>query len=80
VAAAVGAFQEWHRASLAKRTQVLFAFRELLNARHDELAAIIVTEHGKVHSDALAEVARGLEVVEYACGIPQLVSARRPRS
>jgi malonate-semialdehyde dehydrogenase (acetylating)/methylmalonate-semialdehyde dehydrogenase len=73
VAAALAAFQEWRHASVAKRTSVLFAFRELLNARREELAAVIVSEHGKVRSDALGEVARGLEVVEYACGIPHLL-------
>ncbi|MBV9024108.1 MAG: CoA-acylating methylmalonate-semialdehyde dehydrogenase [Streptomycetaceae bacterium] len=73
VGAAVTAFHSWRDASMAKRTQVLFAFRELLNSRRDELASIIVSEHGKVHSDALGEIARGLEVVEYACGIPQLL-------
>ncbi|MFF7159568.1 CoA-acylating methylmalonate-semialdehyde dehydrogenase [Streptomyces sp. NPDC008139] len=73
VDAALDAFQQWRHASIAKRTGVLFAFRELLNARRDELASIIVAEHGKVHSDALGEVARGIEVVEYACGIPQLI-------
>jgi len=72
VSAALDAFQQWRHASVAKRTTVLFAFRELLNARREELAALITAEHGKVHSDALGEVARGLEVVEYACGIPQL--------
>jgi malonate-semialdehyde dehydrogenase (acetylating)/methylmalonate-semialdehyde dehydrogenase len=73
VAAALDAFQQWRNASVAKRTTVLFSFRELLNARREELAAIIVSEHGKVHSDALGEIARGIEVVEYACGIPQLI-------
>ncbi|MEU3461781.1 CoA-acylating methylmalonate-semialdehyde dehydrogenase [Streptomyces sp. NPDC006733] len=72
VSAAVEAFAGWRGASVAKRSQVLFAFRELLNSRRDELASIIVSEHGKVHSDALGEIARGIEVVEYACGIPQL--------
>ncbi|MCM2421960.1 CoA-acylating methylmalonate-semialdehyde dehydrogenase [Streptomyces sp. RKAG293] len=72
VSAAVEAFPGWRGASVAKRTQVLFAFRELINSRRDELASIIVSEHGKVHSDALGEIARGIEVVEYACGIPQL--------
>ena len=71
VGAAAEAFREWRETSVARRTQVLFAFRELLNAHRDELAALIVAEHGKVHSDALGEVARGLEVVEFACGIPQ---------
>jgi malonate-semialdehyde dehydrogenase (acetylating)/methylmalonate-semialdehyde dehydrogenase len=73
VAAASGALQQWRRSSLTTRTQVLFSFRELLNARKDELAAIITAEHGKVLSDALGEVTRGLEVVEFACGIPHLL-------
>ncbi|WP_329137153.1 CoA-acylating methylmalonate-semialdehyde dehydrogenase [Streptomyces sp. NBC_01476] len=73
VGAAVDAFAQWRHTSVARRTTVLFAFRELLNARREELASVIVAEHGKVHSDALGEIARGLEVVEYACGIPQLI-------
>ncbi|UWE11903.1 CoA-acylating methylmalonate-semialdehyde dehydrogenase [Actinacidiphila bryophytorum] len=73
VGAALDAFGQWRHASVAKRTSVLFAFRELLNAHREELAAIIVSEHGKVHSDALGEIARGLEVVEYACGVPHLL-------
>jgi len=71
--AAAGAFSEWRDTSVAKRTQILFAFRELLNARKSELAEIITREHGKVLSDALGEVARGQEVVEFACGIPHLL-------
>ncbi|MEV5558745.1 CoA-acylating methylmalonate-semialdehyde dehydrogenase [Nonomuraea wenchangensis] len=73
VAAAVAAFPAWRDASLVKRAQVLFRFRELMVAHRDELAALISAEHGKVHSDALGEVARGLEVVEFACGIPHLL-------
>ncbi|MFJ6078814.1 CoA-acylating methylmalonate-semialdehyde dehydrogenase [Pseudarthrobacter sp. NPDC092419] len=73
VAAAKGAFPAWRDTSLARRTQILFSFRELLNARKDELAAIITAEHGKVLSDALGEVTRGQEVVEFACGIPHLL-------
>src|SRR4051795_7417474 len=73
VAAAKDAFPAWRDTSLAKRSQVLFAFRELLNARKDELAAIITAEHGKVLSDALGEVSRGQEVVEFACGMPHLL-------
>jgi malonate-semialdehyde dehydrogenase (acetylating)/methylmalonate-semialdehyde dehydrogenase len=73
IAAAAEAAEAWRRTSLAKRTGVLFAFRELLNTRRDELAAIITAEHGKVHSDALGEIARGLEVVEFACGISHLL-------
>jgi malonate-semialdehyde dehydrogenase (acetylating)/methylmalonate-semialdehyde dehydrogenase len=73
VASAKAAWQEWRNVSLAKRTQVLFAFRELLNARKEEVAALITAEHGKVLSDALGEVTRGLEVAEFACGIPHLL-------
>ncbi|WP_336211494.1 CoA-acylating methylmalonate-semialdehyde dehydrogenase [Nonomuraea sp. LPB2021202275-12-8] len=73
VAAAAAAFPGWRAASLVKRAQVLFRFRELMYAHRDEMAALISAEHGKVHSDALGEVARGLEVVEFACGIPHLL-------
>ncbi|MHA7304243.1 CoA-acylating methylmalonate-semialdehyde dehydrogenase [Arthrobacter sp. TMN-49] len=73
VAAAKAAFPRWRDTSLARRTQILFAFRELLNARKGELAAIITAEHGKVLDDALGEVSRGQEVVEFACGIPHLI-------
>ena len=71
--AAAAAFPAWRDTSLAKRTSILFAFRELLNARKGELAEIITAEHGKVVSDALGEVSRGQEVVEFACGIPHLL-------
>ena len=70
---AAAAYPAWRDTSLAKRTQILFAFRELLNARKEELAAIITSEHGRVLSDALGEVSRGQEVVEFACGIPHLL-------
>ncbi|MEV0406974.1 CoA-acylating methylmalonate-semialdehyde dehydrogenase [Actinoallomurus sp. NPDC050550] len=73
VAAAREAFPAWRDASLAKRANVLFAFRELINRHRDELAAAITSEHGKVRADAAGEVARGLEVVEFACGIPHLL-------
>ncbi len=73
VTTAAKAFETWSTASLAKRTQVLFAYREAINAHRDEIAELITAEHGKVHSDALGEVARGLEIVELACGIPQLL-------
>ncbi|MDQ1556059.1 MAG: malonate-semialdehyde dehydrogenase (acetylating) / methylmalonate-semialdehyde dehydrogenase [Actinomycetota bacterium] len=72
VQAAKAAFPAWSGASWAKRQQVLFAFREILNARKEEVAAILTNEHGKVTSDALGEIARGLEVVEFATGIPHL--------
>ncbi|WP_149180209.1 CoA-acylating methylmalonate-semialdehyde dehydrogenase [Streptomyces sp. TRM49041] len=69
VAAAKAAYATWGTSSLAQRTAVLFRFRALLDAHRDEIAALITAEHGKVHSDALGEVARGLEIVELACGI-----------
>ncbi len=73
VVAATAAFPAWRDTSLARRTQILFAFRELLNARKSEVAAIITSEHGKVLDDALGEVTRGQEVVEFACGIAHLL-------
>ena len=74
VAGAKQAWQEsWGSVSLAKRSQVLFTFRELLNRDKQRIAEIITAEHGKVPSDALGEVTRGLEVVEFACGIPHLM-------
>ncbi|MER6050883.1 CoA-acylating methylmalonate-semialdehyde dehydrogenase [Streptomyces sp. BHT-5-2] len=65
------AYRSWGTSSLAKRTSVLFKYRELVDAHREELARLITAEHGKVHSDALGEVARGLEIVELACGIPE---------
>ena len=73
VAAARAAFAEWSEASLGRRAKVMFAFRELLNRNVEELARIVSSEHGKVLEDAKGEVLRGLEVVEFACGIPQLL-------
>ncbi len=64
---------EWRDVPLARRARIMFAFREVLERRKDELAAIISSEHGKVVSDALGEVGRGQEVVEFACGIPHLL-------
>ncbi|WP_343709275.1 CoA-acylating methylmalonate-semialdehyde dehydrogenase [Mycobacterium sp.] len=71
--AAAAAFPTWRDTSLARRVATLFAFRELLNERKPALAELITSEHGKVVSDALAEVTRGQEVVEFACGIPSLL-------
>ncbi|GIL29976.1 CoA-acylating methylmalonate-semialdehyde dehydrogenase [Actinocatenispora comari] len=73
VASAKAAFDGWHDLSLAKRTEILFRFRELLTAHTDELAEAITDEHGKTLDDARGEVARGREVVEFACGIPHLL-------
>ncbi len=73
VASAATAAKQWRSASLSKRSGVLFAFRELLHARSDELAAIVTAEHGKVLADAAGEIARGLENVEFATGVPHLM-------
>ncbi|GAA3702707.1 CoA-acylating methylmalonate-semialdehyde dehydrogenase [Arthrobacter ginkgonis] len=73
VSAAAAAFPAWRDTSLARRVQILFNFRELLNARKGELAAIITAEHGKVLDDAFGEISRGQEIVEFACGIPHIL-------
>jgi malonate-semialdehyde dehydrogenase (acetylating)/methylmalonate-semialdehyde dehydrogenase len=73
VAAAHAAFPGWAATSPLRRARVMFRFRELLEKNADRLAAIITSEHGKVLSDARGEVTRGIEVVEYACGIPQML-------
>ncbi len=73
IEAAAAAFPGWSSTSITKRQQVVFKFRELLNERKGELAEIITSEHGKVVSDALGEVQRGLEVVELATGFPHLI-------
>ena len=73
IASAAAAFPTWRDMSLARRTQVLFRFRELLNERKHEAAEIITSEHGKVLSDALGEITRGQEIVELACGLAHLL-------
>jgi len=73
VQAARSAFDSWSEVSMARRARIMFAFRELVNQRVDDLARIISSEHGKVFEDAKGEVVRGLEVVEFVCGLPQLL-------
>ncbi len=73
VASAKAALPAWRDASLAKRVRILFAYRELLEQHKEAIAQLVTSEHGKVRSDALAEVSRGIEVVEFACGIPHLL-------
>ncbi len=73
VRAAAEAFAEWSQASLSRRSKVMFAFRDLLERHVDELARLIASEHGKVVDDAKGEIARGLEVVEFACGLAHLL-------
>ncbi len=73
VAAAAAAFPAWSETPPIRRARVMFKFLELLNRHKDELAAMITSEHGKVFTDAQGEVARGIDIVEFACGIPQLL-------
>ena len=73
VAAAAAAFPTWRATSLSRRAEVLFHLRELVDANRKEIASLLTAEHGKVLSDALGEVARGLENIEFACGIPHLL-------
>ena len=73
VAAAKAAFPAWRATSLSKRTDVMFRIRNLVEAHRKELAAHLTAEHGKVPSDALGEIARGIENLEFACGIPSLL-------
>jgi malonate-semialdehyde dehydrogenase (acetylating)/methylmalonate-semialdehyde dehydrogenase len=73
IVAALDAFPAWSQTSISARSRILFAFRELVNRNIDEIAVAITDEHGKVLSDARGEVQRGLEVVEFACGIPSLL-------
>ena len=77
--AAVAA-QKWRSSSLSTRAHVLFTFRALLHDRSDDLAAIITAEHGKVLGDAAGEIARGLENVEFACGVPQMLKGAASRN
>jgi len=73
VASAKAAFPAWAALSPSRRARVMFKFRDLVDTNADQFADQITAEHGKTHSDALGEVARGLEVIEFACGIPQLL-------
>ena len=73
VAAAKAAFPAWRALSLSRRAELMFTVRELLHSRREEIGRILTREHGKVLSDALGEVARGIEVIEYVCGLPTLL-------
>jgi malonate-semialdehyde dehydrogenase (acetylating)/methylmalonate-semialdehyde dehydrogenase len=73
VASAKIAFDSWAESSLTTRTRILFTYRDILERRKKDLARLITSEHGKVMSDALGEISRGQEVVEFACGIPHLL-------
>jgi malonate-semialdehyde dehydrogenase (acetylating) / methylmalonate-semialdehyde dehydrogenase len=73
VACAKAAFPAWRATALGRRAEVMFHVRELVDANRKEIASLLTAEHGKVLSDALGEVARGLENIEFACGIPHLL-------
>jgi malonate-semialdehyde dehydrogenase (acetylating)/methylmalonate-semialdehyde dehydrogenase len=73
VAASKAAFPAWRATSISKRTEILFRIRNLVDQHRNDIAALLTAEHGKVPSDALGEIARGLENLEFACGIPQLL-------
>lgn len=73
IASAKQAFPKWSDTPPIRRARVMNKFLQLLNLRKDELAAIITSEHGKIYSDAKGEVARGIDIVEFACGVPQLL-------
>ena len=73
VAAAKEAFKSWRHTSLSKRSEIMFAFRELANANRAKIIELVSIEHGKVPSDAAGELARGMENIEFACGIPSLL-------
>jgi malonate-semialdehyde dehydrogenase (acetylating)/methylmalonate-semialdehyde dehydrogenase len=73
VAVAKAAFPEWRATNMSKKAEIMFRLRELLDANRKELASVLTLEHGKVPSDALGEIARGIENVEFACGIPALL-------
>jgi malonate-semialdehyde dehydrogenase (acetylating) / methylmalonate-semialdehyde dehydrogenase len=73
VQAAKEAFRSWRAVSLSRRQELMFRIRQLVRDRHEDLAKILTAEHGKVLSDAKGEVQRGLEVIEYCCGIPELL-------
>ncbi|HVX82229.1 MAG TPA: aldehyde dehydrogenase family protein, partial [Devosiaceae bacterium] len=80
VASAKKAQPAWGDMGPMKRARVMFKFKELLEKHADEIARAISAEHGKVHSDALGELARGIDCVEYACGIPQLLKGEFSRN
>ncbi|MDX1517477.1 MAG: CoA-acylating methylmalonate-semialdehyde dehydrogenase [Woeseiaceae bacterium] len=80
IAAAEAAFPAWRQTPPAKRARIMFRFRELLEQRADEIVAVLTNEHGKVLEDAMGEFTRGVEVVEYACGIPEMLKGEHSKN
>ena len=78
VAAAKGAFESWSATPPVRRARVMFELKRLLDVHLDELSALVTAEHGKVLDDARGSVTRGMEVVEFAAGIPQLLAGHKP--
>ena len=76
IASAAAAFPEWRATSVAARVKLMFKFRELVDRNSAELARVISSEHGKTEPDAAGEVARGLENIEYACGVAETMAGR----
>jgi len=76
VAAANAAWPAWSETAPLRRARVMFKFKELLEQNQEKIAALITREHGKIFSDAMGEVTRGIEVVEFACGLPQLLKTQ----
>ena len=80
IAAAEAAFPEWRNTPPAKRARIMFRFKQLLEEHADEIVALLTDEHGKVLDDAMGEFGRGVEVVDYACGIPELLKGEHSRN
>ena len=80
VASAKAAFPAWSNTPPMKRARIMFRFKQLLDENVHELAREISREHGKVHDDAVGEVARGIDCVDFACGIPQLLKGEFSRN
>ena len=80
IAAAAAAWPAWRETSLARRAEIMFKLRELVDRHRTDIARLLTAEHGKVPSDALGEVARGLENIEFACGVPYLLKRRVQRA
>ena len=80
IAAAEAAFPAWRNTPAAKRARIMFRFKQLLEEHADEISAAITEEHGKVFDDAMGEFGRGVEVVDYACGIPEMLKGEYSRN
>ena len=80
IAAAEAAFPSWRDTPPAKRARIMFRFKQLLEEHAEQIVAMLTDEHGKVLDDAMGEFGRGVEVVDYACGIPELLKGEHNRN